>query len=78
MLLTRFADVEMVAELIRVIRSVIVDRDSDSGLSVSMPESNRPYIALKELSLEFSDRSIRSLSSYGLDVDGRSYLEVEG
>lgn len=61
-LFTKLAEVEIVAELIRVIRSVIVDLDS--ACSVSIPESNRPpYIALKELSLELSERSIMSLSS---------------
>lgn len=40
-LLTKLADVEIVAELIRVIRSVIVDRDSGSCRSVSIPESKR-------------------------------------
>lgn len=37
-LLTKFADVDMVADDIRVIRSVIAERDS-SCLSVSIPES---------------------------------------
>lgn len=46
-LLTRLAEVEIVAELIRVIKSVIVDLDSASVRSLSIPESNRPpYIAL--------------------------------
>lgn len=74
-LFTKLAEVEIVAELIRVIKSVIVDLDS--ACSVSIPESNRPPYALNELSLEFSERSM-SLSSYGLEVEGRSYLEVEG
>lgn len=69
---------EMVAALMRVIRSVMVERASDSGRSVSIPESKRRSYcdtesALKELSLELSERSM-SLSSYGLEVEGRSYL----
>jgi hypothetical protein len=81
-LFTRFAEVEMVAELMRVIRSVMVDRES--GCSVSTPESyRRSYcdtdMALKLLSLELRERSMRSCSwSYGFDVEGRSYLDVEG
>lgn len=65
-LLTKLADVEIVAELIRVIRSVIVDRDSDSCRSVSMPESKRRSYwetdsALNELSLELSDLKNNSI-----------------
>lgn len=65
-LLTRLL-VEMVALDIRDMRSVIADRSS--RLSQSIPESNRSRSyweterALRdELSLEFSDRSMRSLS----------------
>lgn len=58
-LLTRL-DVEIVAELIRVIKSDMADLGSVSARSVSIPESNRlSYCdtdsALNELSLEFSD-----------------------
>lgn len=58
-LLTRF-EVDIVAELMRVMRSDMADLGSVSGLSVSMPESKRLSYwdterALKELSLEFSD-----------------------
>ena len=58
-MLTRF-DVDIVAELIRVIKSDIADLGSVSALSVSIPESNRLSYwdtdsALNELSLEFSD-----------------------
>lgn len=61
-LLTRF-EVDIVAELIRVMRSDMADLGSVSCLSVSMPESKRlSYCdterALKELSLEFNDLKI--------------------
>lgn len=69
-LLTKLADVDIVAELIRVIKSVIVARDSDSCRSVSMPESKRRSYwetdrALNELSLEFSDLRNRFLNVKG-------------